>query len=124
MLAAMRLALVSLVLALPLGSCTSVMAAYGDHVIYADGHPWHTWPARFGVAVFATVTPIVLSPLLGLELLVGEKLGYGDACTSTSLAAGVVLGTPTWVLGLPFERGDEEPAPVPAPAEPSPAENR
>jgi len=112
----MRPAPLLLVLALPLGSCATVMEGYGDHVIYADGHPWHTWPARLGVGVFATVTPLVLLPLLGLEVVTDTQLGYQEACSGTALAAGVVLGTPTWVLGLPFESGGDEPVPAPAPA--------
>lgn len=110
----MRLAPALLALTLTLASCDSVMEGYGDHLIYGEGHAWHTWPARVGVGVFANVMPIALLPLLGLEVLTGTRLGYADASTSTALAAGIVLGTPTYVLGLPFASCAAEPPPPPA----------
>jgi len=119
---AVRLPSPLLLLAVPLGSCAQVMEAYGDHVIYAQGHAWHTWPAKFGMGVFANVMPIVLSPLLGLQIVTGTKLGYVELTTGTALAAGLVLGTPTYVVGLPFASCTE--APAPAPANESVAEDR
>ena len=112
----MRRALLLLVSVLPLGSCATVMETYGHHVVYAEGHAWHTWPARAGVAVFATVVPLVLTPLLVVEVATGTELGFKTACASTALGAGVVLGTPTYLLGLPFASCAEETPEEPAPA--------
>lgn len=116
----------ALLLALPLGSCAGVMEAYGDHVIYAEGHAWHTWPARFGVGVVANVLPIVLLPLGAIEVVTGNTPArlYVGINTSVSLAVGVVLGTPTYVLGLPFASCAEEPPAASAASAGSAAENR
>jgi hypothetical protein len=39
-----------------LPSCGTVMHSFGDHVIFAEGHAWHTVPAKIGLGVVGNLT--------------------------------------------------------------------
>ena len=83
------------------------------HLLRWD-HPWHGVPARAGFYVGGAVSTVVLTPLAFVEALVTGKTrvhtvdGIGNVATSHAAGwSAYVLGGPFYVLGLPFESGED-----------------
>ena len=109
-----------LALVLAAGLLVPGCANYREHLV--NEHPWHSVPTFVGVGVGLVGT----LPLWSLEdLLTGSRffphmtdpgpVGKGCACLMQGL--GLLLGTPFYLLGLPFEGGGREEAPPQEPGD-------
>jgi hypothetical protein len=109
-LAALTRATAATLLLGALPSCGAVMHSFGDHVIFAEGHGWHTVPAKAGLGLLGNVTAVVLFPMAMIGMLTSHSVvvAYFDISTDAALAGGVLLGTPFWLVGLPFESNEDD----------------
>lgn len=93
-------------------------ASYVEHLSDVE-HPWHAWPMIGGFAIGW----VPFLPLAAVEdMATGsrnfapcpEPEGIGLVGVWIGTGLGIALGTPFYVLGLPFEGGgEEEIVPVP-----------